>query len=69
MKGWTAMSKGTSEAARKMARARWKGATAAQRKEHMTEIGKRGGRPREERRCFCGHASMWTISIAAARPA
>lgn len=43
-----------SEAARAMAKARWKGVPAKERTRLMKIYGKLGGRPKKEQRCFCG---------------
>ena len=52
-----------SEAARRMAEARWQGTTPKERSELLTEVGKLGGRPRKARRCFCGAQTMWTAAL------
>ena len=52
-----------------MAETRWKGTTAAERREMMSRAGKLGGRPprteepaetEKARRCFCGERTMWS---------
>ena len=50
-------------AARLMAEARWKGVTRAERAQAMTAVASQGaGRPRSEKRCFCGQETMWTAA-------
>ena len=49
-----------SRAARLMAEARWKGTTPEERVKAMTEVSHQGaGRPRSDKRCFCGTSTMW----------
>lgn len=48
------MSKTASNAARLLAQKRWEGTTPEER----VEVAKLGGRPRKEKRCFCGANTM-----------
>lgn len=50
--------KASTKAARAMAKLRWKGVSAKERHRLMTKYGKLGGRPKSERRCFCGKVTM-----------
>lgn len=47
------------QGARAMAHARWAGTSKKERKQLMSAAGKKGGgRPKIERRCFCGAHTM-----------
>lgn len=46
------------QGARAMARARWAKVPPEERHRLMTKWGKLGGRPKSERRCFCGKVTM-----------
>lgn len=47
-----------SDAARALAEARWANVPREERVRLMTEMGRKGGRPKSKRRCFCGEYTM-----------
>jgi hypothetical protein len=52
-----------SRGARAMARARWAHVPPEERSRLMRAAGLKGGRPREEKRCFCG-LHTWTRAMS-----